>query len=114
MNWNFLIDLQEYLYEEYLTNKKKEIFEGKGKIGDIAELGLMCAEIGEVMEAIREKKDIDHLQIECSDVIIRMINFMSRKNLDLCIGIQKAHLKNVDRARKGLFKDVSFKGDKTQ
>jgi len=85
-----LIEIQDLVFEEYKKNKYLEMWQSeKGtysqeqKIKDLAELGLIITEISESMEEIRKKDYVFHdLAIECSDIIIRVLNFMSRKNLD--------------------------------
>lgn len=62
------------------------------KIRDIAELGLVSTEVTEAIEDVRghwkpESDDnkilkFSPLAFECADIIIRTINFMSRKNIN--------------------------------
>jgi len=94
---------QRILYKQYLKDEKDKIFSPHGEVGDIAELGLICCEeTGEAMDSIRKKRiDLDG---ECADIIIRTINFASRKGIDIEKALQKAHKKNVERNRKGLYK----------
>lgn len=74
-----------------------------GKIGDLAELGLVVTEISEAMEEIRKQKiNREHLAEECADIIIRTMNFMSRKGLDLDIALW---LKNVKNSKRGYLHD---------
>ena len=98
--------LQEMLYKQYLRDEKDKIFAPHGNVGDIAELGLISGEeIGEAQMAIRKKNTKgDHgLEMECADILIRTLCFMSRKGIDAEKAIEKAHQKNVDRNRKGLY-----------
>jgi len=96
-----LDDVQAELLEEYVKNKKHEIW-GDTPVGDIAELGLIAEELGEAMHNIRKLGTKDDLAIECADIIIRAINFMSRKDILLGEALFKAHQKNKERSRKGL------------
>ena len=45
------------------------------------------------------KKEVDENQLaeECADIIIRVLNFMSRKGLDADIAIFSKHQKNMTR-----------------
>lgn len=82
-----LKDIQSKLFEEYKKNGYLEMWTDgfrnndnqKQSIRDIAELGLIVTEISEAMEEIREPKNNSDLFIECSDIIIRTLNFMTRK-----------------------------------
>lgn len=97
-------DFLEAIFQQYLQDEKHLIFEDKGEVGDIAELGLICEEIGEAMTTIRKKEGKDQLALECADIIIRTLNFSMRKGLSIETGLKEAHLKNSWRHRIGLFK----------
>lgn len=97
---NFL----EAIFREYLQHEKNLIFEDKGDVGDLAELGLVCEEIGEAMTVIRKKLGKNELALECADIIIRTLNFAMRKGIDVENALIQAYLKNQKRARIGLFK----------
>lgn len=97
-----LKEIQSQLYQEYLREEKDKIFKDKGEVGDIAELGMITEEVGEAIVAVRKKKQ-KALQLECADVIIRTVCFMSRKGIDLQKALEQANRKNVKRCRKGLF-----------
>jgi hypothetical protein len=57
-------------------------FKGQ-KIRDIAELSLVTTEVTEAIEEIRNRNtNIDNLGFECADIIIRTLNFMTRKGLN--------------------------------
>ena len=83
-------------YLEEWTSKNNSVNEQK-KI-DIAELGLVCTEIAEAMELLRQHKyKREDLAEECADIIIRTINFMSKKGLDLDIALWLKNNKNKKR-----------------
>lgn len=83
--------LQEWLWVINSTGQKKL---------DIAELGLITTEISEAIEEIRNKNtDIEHLGEECADILIRTLNFMSRKGLDASYYILKKYQKNLGRGK---------------
>lgn len=68
------------------------------KIFDIAELGLVNTEVAEAIEEIRKHKiNRDKLASECVDILIRVLNFMSRNNLDLEITLYKINNKELSR-----------------
>lgn len=94
---------QKKNYEQYLKDEKHLIWKEHGKIGDLAELGLICEEIGEAMNGIRKRKGIKNLREECGDIISRTLSFMSRKGIDAEQALKEIHEKNVKRNRKGLF-----------
>jgi len=81
-------ELQKELYENHKVKGYVENFNSHGKMGDIAELGLIITEVSEAIEEIRKpKNDRDHLAEECVDIIIRTLNFMSRKGFDIEIAL---------------------------
>ena len=73
--------LEEWTFKPYKSiNSYKGINSSEQKIYDIAELGLIMTEISEAIEEIRKKEtDLNKLGLECADIIIRTLNFMSRK-----------------------------------
>ena len=95
---------QALLYQQYLRDEKDKIFNPHGEVGDLAELAMVCCEeVGEAIVGIRKQKGIKSLKEECADIIIRTINFASRKAIDIESAIEAAHKKNVARNRRGLF-----------
>jgi hypothetical protein len=101
--------IQEFVYIEYRKNGYLDEwtvhpFEGNysktQRKFDIAELGLIVTEISESIEEIR-KKDYQFydLGIECADIIIRVLNFMSRKNLNAESFIKLKHKQNMKREK---------------
>jgi hypothetical protein len=108
-----LNEIQNKLVEEYIKNgywkmwtapeqKHRDILKlSYQKIFDIAELGLICTEISEAMEEVRNKKTNDNkLAIECADIIIRVLNFMSRKSWDAEKYINKKNRINLVRGER--------------
>ena len=104
-----LTEIQDLVYTEYIKNGYKEKWTSKPylginspqqKISDLAELGLIITEVSEAMEEIREKElNMYNLAIECSDIIIRVLNFMSRNNLEVEPFILIKHNKNMEREK---------------
>lgn len=102
-----LRELQKELFEDYKAKGyyKHWIVDNPldkklQKQVDIAELGLVVTEVSEAMEVIREPQNgfsREHLAEECADIIIRTINFMSKKGLDLEIVLYLKHNKNLKR-----------------
>jgi len=108
-----LKEIQEFVFREYQKNgyldmwtvklySTKQEKEQQQKINDVAELGLIVTEISEAIEIIRKKdnEDIEKLAEECSDIIIRALNFMSRKGLDATSNI--CHKANYNLSRGNL------------
>lgn len=91
-----LSQIQKILFIEYKENGYFDMWNTHGfdsqdkKIRDIAELGLITTEIAEAIEIVRqfwreesqESIKFSDLGFECADVIIRTLNFMSRKELN--------------------------------
>ena len=97
-------NIQSLVYKEYLENGYKENWDIHKQVGDIAELGLIVSEVSEAIEIIRGMKDSDYLKLddvfldkECADIIIRVMNFMSRKGLDLQTAIIEKNKINLKR-----------------
>ena len=68
------------------------------KIYDIAEIGLISTEVSELIEEIRNKEvNWDKVAFEGADIIIRALNFLSRKNIDATKAIMDKHEKNMKR-----------------
>lgn len=81
-----LQELQQYVFREYKTNGYLEMFNKHDKVGDIAELGLICTEVSEAIEVIRKKESYPvseyELKEELADIIIRVFNFANRKGIN--------------------------------
>ena len=107
--------IQKILFEEYKRNGYLDMWNNinNKSIADIAELGLIVTEVSEAIEVIRTSKDenlISHIKeyddsdklryqlgYECADIIIRVLNFMSRKQLSAFFFIRKKNEKNLKR-----------------
>lgn len=98
------------LYHEYIINGYRDLWTFKDsespnveriqKIFDIAEIGLFDTEISELKEEIRKKEiNWDCVKEECSDIIIRILNFCSRKGLFLEDSLIKKNEKNLEREK---------------
>ena len=103
-----LKEIQTLVYEEYTMNGYKELWNktygAKGKDleeiqkkTDLAELGLIDTETAEAKEEVRNHGKSDKLGFECADIIIRTLNFMSRKGLDATKYIIDKHDVNIKR-----------------
>lgn len=93
-------ELQEFLYREYQANGYPDSFNKYQKMGDIAELGLITTEIAEAIEECRIHgvTSFENLYTECADIIIRTMNFMTRKGcIDIESVIYAKTLKNMKR-----------------
>jgi len=92
-------ELQEILFKEYVKNGYLEMWNNIEfpHIFDIAELSLINTEVSEAIEEIRGNNDLKKIGLECADIIIRTLNFMTRKGLDAKFYILKKHKKNLKR-----------------
>ena len=97
------MNIQELIrrcYEEYLKNGFFNFWDRQFRIsGDLAELGLVTTEISEGLECIR-KEDYEHLGEELADIIIRVVNFANRKDIDIESELIKKIFKNSKREYK--------------
>jgi len=99
-----LSQIQEMVFKEYVENgylaEWTEATEKAQKKSDIAEVGLITSEIGEATDEIRSKQtNADELALECADIIIRTLNFMSRKGFDAEHWILEKDKKNRTRGK---------------
>lgn len=93
-----LKEIQDLVFQECIANGYVKLWNKHKKIGDIAELGLIPTEVTEAQELIRNKNtDRYKLGLECADIIIRTLNFMSRKNLSADFFIQQKNQINLTR-----------------
>lgn len=109
---NSIEEIQNMLFKEYQKNGYYKLWSNnfsnnknqQSIIYDIAEVGLFTTEISEAIEELR-KKDIDdeiklsHLGVECADIIIRVLNFMSRKGISANYYINYKHNINMNREK---------------
>jgi hypothetical protein len=95
-----LSKIQRIVFIEYKNNGYLDMWNTVSdwwcnqRIYDIAELGLIITEVSEAIETIRNSwkenndsdkvinSDFSDLAKECADIIIRTLNFMSRKGFD--------------------------------
>lgn len=101
-----LHELQRKVYEEYRKNgylylwgsyHKLERLNKLQNISAIAELGLISTEVSEAIECIRNNESGKNLGLECADIIIRTLNFMTRHNLNAEKYILTKHKINMER-----------------
>jgi hypothetical protein len=88
-----LRELQKLVFKEYVKNGYLKFWSSKtvseSKKSNIAELGFISQEIGEAIEIVfkdssnlKNVKNYEKLGLECIDIVIRTLNFMSRLGLD--------------------------------
>lgn len=102
-----LSTIQEKVFKEYIENgyldewtEKNSDVELQKKL-DIAELGLITTEVAEAIEEVREKElDLNNLSTECADIIIRTLNFMSRKGIPATFWVLEKDKKNNKRGKR--------------
>jgi hypothetical protein len=104
-------ELQNLLYHEYVKNGYRDLWTFRfdidlennvhiQKIFDLAEIGLFDTEIAELKEEIRKKEvNWDCVKEECSDIIIRVLNFCSRKGIFLEDSLLSKNEKNFNREK---------------
>jgi len=99
--------IQSIVYEEYKKNdylkmwgdaqKVLKFFENGPEIVDVAEVGLISEEVGEAEREIRKGRNPKY---ELADIIIRTLNFASRKGIDVEQAILEKHEKNMKREKR--------------
>ncbi len=99
-------EIQKRVHKEYTKNGYLKKWTATNKqdqpIFDVAELGLIGTEVSEAMEEIR-KKDVDEeerltaLGFEMADIIIRAMNFCSRKGIRVSFHIIDKDIINSER-----------------
>ena len=95
-----LKEIQKLVFTECNKNGYTKMWNDAGKIGDIAEMGLVTTEVSEALEELRNKETNNtHLAEECADIVIRVMNHMSRKGLDLEQAILAKHERNIQRGK---------------
>ncbi len=102
-----IADLQKLVFTEYEKNGYAERWsreylmehpEELDLVISLAEVGLFVTEVSELMEDIRDA-NVDHYGEEGADIIIRVLNFFSRKGIDVEPYILAKHEKNLKRER---------------
>jgi len=95
-----LREIQKMVFEEYIQNGYKEKWASADdfRMACIAELGLVVTEVSEAIEEVRNQKiSYEKIMCECADIIIRVLNFVSRLGGDIEPFIIKKHEKNLKR-----------------
>lgn len=117
-------ELQELVYDEYKINEYEymwnledlkmliktnfhladDYFKGLQfkqlmRIADIAEVGLVNTEVSELLEDIRKDEKLSVQANECADIVIRVMNYCSRKEIDLEREILYKHKINMLRGK---------------
>ena len=107
-----LREIQKLVFNEYTINGYLKMWSNNfsknytqiENIYDIAELGLINTEISESLEIIRQSKFLDdtnseNMGLELADIIIRVLNFASRKNMDIEYYILEKNRFNLNREK---------------
>lgn len=97
-----LSEIMEVVYEEYIANGYWEMWttdEEHQPIYNLAEVGLFHTEAAETQEGVR-KTNYTNVAEECADIVIRVMNFCSRMDIDLEDEILKKNVKNLTRGIK--------------
>jgi len=98
-------ELQKLVFQEYIKNGyserwTQEYFKSHPiefeLLIDLAEVGLINTEVSELLEDIRTNS-IEKYGEECADIVIRVMNWCTRKGIDLGIHILNKHEKNKNR-----------------
>jgi len=98
-------EIQKLVFAEYVKNgyalrwTKEYLIEHPEELDlviDLAEVGLFVTEISELMEDIRDANK-EHYGEEGADIIIRVLNYFSRKGIDVEPYILEKHEKNLKR-----------------
>jgi len=94
--------LLEYKKNGYFDEweKARKILKKHGIVGivELAEVGLFVTEVAEGMEEIRNNNK-EKLATELADTIIRIMNFASRRGINLEDAILRKHKKNLKREK---------------
>jgi len=90
---------RKVVYEEYKDNGFAEFWNNHKDLGDLAEIGLIHTEVSEAQESIRDN-NYHNLSLELADIIIRVMNFASRKGINLEKFLVQKATENMDRPKK--------------
>ena len=106
-------EVQKLVFEEYKKNGYLSMWTAKvpppkdyseeQRLMDLAEVGLFNTEVSEALEAIRKfgyPMLLEELGEEIADIIIRALNFASRKGIDVEPYILSKHEANLDRGER--------------
>ena len=106
-------ELQKLVYEEYKSNGYLDMWTSKNpppkdyseeqRIMDLAEVGLFNTEVSEMLEDVRVcgyPLILEKIGEESSDIIIRVLNFASRKGVNVEDYILLKHEKNLKRGER--------------
>ena len=106
-----LKEIQSLVYQEYIKNGYLDMwtfdtnpntYSKIQRIFDLAEIGLWNTETAETQEDTRKHGYpllLEKWGEECADVIIRVLNFASRKGIDVESEILNKHQKNLERGK---------------
>jgi len=103
-----LSEIQAELYKEYKANGYADMWEaadracsriGLGRIGTLAEIGLITSEAAEAMEHVREPSLNPEMGEELIDIIIRTLNCMTRLGFNANPILEAKNHKNLTRGR---------------
>ena len=102
-----VFELQQLVFEEYKKNGyadrwTQEYFKAHPTefdlLIDLAEVGLINTEVSELLEDIRNNAP-EKYGPEAADIVIRVMNWCNRKNIDLGWHIIEKHKKNLKREK---------------
>lgn len=95
-------EIQDLVFQEYRKNGYEESWTANNstngirqEVFDIAELGLIITEVSEAIEEIRNNGL--SCNYELADIIIRVLNFSSRKDIDIEKAILEKNKINLER-----------------
>jgi len=112
-----LIELRQLLrkHEHLLGFISGGMLKQLQNISDVGEVGLINTEVSELLEIIRKQEKIvneaiandvspipnpiNMMGLECADIVIRVLNFCSRKNINVSDYIVKKHEINLQRKK---------------
>jgi hypothetical protein len=101
------VELQNMCHQTYIDKGFAKEWEdaskllkenGFGRIADLAELGLVCEEVGEGMSAIRHNDEKNELE-EDADIIIRVMTKNKRMGRNLVKAIYDKNQYNMTRPK---------------
>ena len=94
-------EIQALVFEEYKKNGYLEEWTVKDELTqrkiDIAEIGLITTECAEAIEECRNEQLDGSLAYELADIVIRTLNFATRKQINLEAFILEKHKRNMRR-----------------